>query len=316
MTASAESVDWLVEHKRVVCGMGRMTGDAAHSKNNAMDIGHWIFFVKQLLFITMTGDTNMEGTLSPEQILVLTPMGIMAQSTSANHCTMLIFAGLPFFFSGMTGETGRIDSALAETDAPGLNVLQVTGKALFINRGAVLPGSLGNNVFVAFGTGCLFLNANGVYGFVHLQFMAVNTTLRQSVILVKLVKTFHIQGKEPLQGTICKLQLLSVGNDGKIIQSILERQPEVQVNMPVTFHADDRFKYLTGVFHANPSGLTGFGLAQDKMGFRIPGKHLGPWKGGQQFHICSEKLVHGCNDFYTEENTQQQKKNCKPACLW
>ena len=87
----AELVDRLVEHKLIFSGMGIMAGNTAHSKYNAMDIGHRVFFVKQLLFIFMAGKTKIKGTFCPELIPVLAPMGIMAKGASSDKCPVAMF---------------------------------------------------------------------------------------------------------------------------------------------------------------------------------------------------------------------------------
>ena len=145
----------------------------------------------------------------------------------------------------MTGEAGVIDSALAKTDPPGLNVQLMTGKALLIDRGAVLPCFLVDEVFVAVGTGGLYDKARRGHGFGLLQVMTIDTVFWQLVVLVKKVKTFQIHGQEALQGLIREFQPLAARDDGKGIQSPLERQPEVQVIMLITFHDHYRFKHCT-----------------------------------------------------------------------
>ena len=92
MTTSAELVDRFVEHKAIFSGMGIMAGYTAHSKDNAVNIGHRFLFIQQVLFIFVTGDTKLERTFGPELIPVLAPMGVMTQSASADQCPMNIFA--------------------------------------------------------------------------------------------------------------------------------------------------------------------------------------------------------------------------------
>ena len=76
MTTSAELVDRFMKHKWIFGGMGIMAGYTAHSKENTVDVGHRVVFVKQLLFIIVTGETKPEGALGPELIPVLTPWGL------------------------------------------------------------------------------------------------------------------------------------------------------------------------------------------------------------------------------------------------
>ena len=301
MTTSAELVDRFMEHKEILSGMGIMADHAAHAIDNAVDIGHGIVFVKQLFFVIVTGKTKLEGAFGPEIVPVITSMGIMAQGASSDQCSMAMFACLPVFFAGMTDDTGLIDSALAETDPPGLNVLLVTSKALLIDGGAVRPFFLVNDVFVAVGTGGLCRKSNQGDGFRLLQVVAIDAAFGQLVVLVEKVETFQIQGQEALQRLIREFQLLAVRDDGKDIRSLLEGQPEVQVIMRLTFHDHNRFKHCTRLILPYPGCRARPRLAQDKMGFRIPGNHLGSRRGCQQFHICSPNEVPGCRDFQAEE---------------
>ena len=223
MTTSAKLVDRFVEHKAMFSGMGIMAGYTAHSKDNAMNKRHRILLIQQVLFIFVTGDTKLERTFGPELIPVLTPMGVMAQGASSDQGPVAMLAAPHVFFANMTGDTGVVDFALAKTDPPGFNVLQVACKALLIDSRAVLPRVLVEEVFVAVGTGGLFLLANQVDGFGLLQSMAIGATLGQLAILVKKVKTFQIHWQEALNGPIREFQLPAFRVDGKAIQPPLER---------------------------------------------------------------------------------------------
>jgi hypothetical protein len=83
MTAKAKFVDRFMEHEFLVAGMGIMTGDTPLPEEDTVDIGDSILFTNQILFITVTGDTECQGTFSPKLITVILAMGIMAESTSS-----------------------------------------------------------------------------------------------------------------------------------------------------------------------------------------------------------------------------------------
>jgi len=202
MTTDTKFVDRLKEHEFFIGGMGVMTGDTALPEDNSMNIGHRLVFVQKVLFIIVTGDTNHGGTFGPELIPIFPSMGVMAQGATADQGPMSMFAGQQGFLCGMTGKTGVIDSALAKTDSPGLNILLVTAKALLIDRGAVLPFVLADDILMACGTGGLLLEVNQADGFCLQQLMAIDAALGQLAVLVKKVKRFYIHGQEGLQGLI------------------------------------------------------------------------------------------------------------------
>jgi hypothetical protein len=132
MATDTKFIDRFKKHEFFISGMGIMAGNTALSEYNAMNIGKMIIFVYKILFVIVTGDANHEGTFGPQLIAILTPMGVMAQSTSPDQCTMSIFTGLPGFSARVAGETCIINSAFAKTYSPGLHILLMASKALLV----------------------------------------------------------------------------------------------------------------------------------------------------------------------------------------
>jgi hypothetical protein len=174
---------------------------------------------------------------------------------------------------------------------------------------------LADDVFVAYNTGCLSLQAKLVNVFAFLQVMAVDAALRELTVLMKKVNIFHIQGQEAFQRLICKLQPLAAGDNGKYIFPWIKRQPEMLVGICITLHGHKRFKHCAGLFRHDPVCVPALRIAQDKMGFGIPGNYLGAGRGSQDLHIGGPNLFRGCKQFHSD-GKQQQKNNDNPSCFW
>jgi hypothetical protein len=92
-------------------------------------------------------------------------MGVVAEGASPYMQRPVDkFTGLPDPFAGMTGEADLLDLRDGKPDPPGLDELLVTAEALLVDRGAVLPGSLVDDVAMTGGTGNLFLQPHRVDG--------------------------------------------------------------------------------------------------------------------------------------------------------
>ena len=120
MTAGAQFVYRFDELKTVISGMRTMAGNTTHTENDPVDMRRsvFLFLAHQILLVGVTGNTEVQRTVSPELETVVAPMGVMAQGTTSDHGPMAVFKGKPLFFVCMTGKAEFRNIAFGETDFP------------------------------------------------------------------------------------------------------------------------------------------------------------------------------------------------------
>ena len=236
-----------------------MADDTPLAEDDTMNIGHSFLLVAghQISFVTVTGDTDDKRTLSPELITVITAMWIMTQGASADHWPMLVFEGKPPFLAGMTGEADFVDAAKREAYLPWLCGLLMAKKTLFVNSGAMPPGSLVDDIPVTDAAGDVFLQASRLNGLRLFKVVAIRAALRQLVAPMEKIYIFA-QGLRSnlglgLYALIIKFKPLSGWNYGKTVLARLKRQPEMQVKSLLPFHGNNRIKRFTGLFNFHPT---------------------------------------------------------------
>ena len=82
MATQAKFIRRLMQHELMIGRMRLMTGDAAGSGNDAMDIRGWFFPAHQALLVTVTGDAHLKRPVRPELIAVVRRMGVVAKRTA------------------------------------------------------------------------------------------------------------------------------------------------------------------------------------------------------------------------------------------
>jgi hypothetical protein len=120
VTAQAKLIYRLKKHEFIIGGMRVMAGGAAHSEDNSVDKWHSVVLTHQVLFVTVTGDAELQSPLLPELIAMVITVWVVAESTPPefNH-SMNRLASEPCPFPGVATEAEVLTAPGRKANFPG-----------------------------------------------------------------------------------------------------------------------------------------------------------------------------------------------------